>query len=135
MKVKMLRVMTAFIVFFLCSCQPKVSLRGNPVICDKYSSFVVGKTTIGDVLKSCGSPSLCHGNSVWIYIGCKSEEISFREVKLKDRITVRMEFDANGVLKSIQKANEKDMSNVHLDEDTTRLTTYKEASSTLKKAQ
>ncbi|MDR3179312.1 MAG: hypothetical protein LBT70_00215 [Holosporaceae bacterium] len=133
MKIKVIQVATAFIAFLLCSCQPKESLRGNPVICDKYGSFVVGKTTIQDVLKNCGSPSLCHGNSVLIYIGYKSEEVSFQDVKLKDRFTVRMEFDTEGILKSIQKADEKGMSNVGLDEDVTGLTTDAEALSTLKK--
>ncbi|MDR2794435.1 MAG: hypothetical protein LBB12_01515 [Holosporaceae bacterium] len=133
MRVKVMRIATIFIAFWLCSCQPKVSLRGNPAICNKYDSFVVGKTTLEDVLKNCGSPSLCHGSSILIYIGYKSEEVSFRDVELKDRITVRMEFDANGILKSIQKADEKGMSNVGLDEDVTGLTTDAEALSTLKK--
>ncbi|GHU16785.1 hypothetical protein FACS189472_02630 [Alphaproteobacteria bacterium] len=129
MSVRIAKIMIVPIMFVLCSCQPKVNQRGNVTIFDKYDTFVVGKTGKDDILKACGSPSLCLGDSTWIYVGYKSEEISFHDVELKDRMTVRMEFDENNLLKSIQKVKEDSLSSIHLDEDVTKLTTDSETAS------
>ncbi|GHU11438.1 hypothetical protein FACS189449_02900 [Alphaproteobacteria bacterium] len=135
MNVRIAKFMVVSVMLVLCSCEPKVNQRGNMAIFDKYSSFVVGKTKTEDVLKACGSPSLCVGSSTWIYVCYKSEEISFRDVETKDRMTVRMEFDDTGLLKSIEKVKENRLSNIQLDENVTRLTTDKETAYALKKYQ
>ncbi|GHT90607.1 hypothetical protein FACS1894122_01290 [Alphaproteobacteria bacterium] len=131
MNVRITKFMIVSIMFVLCSCEPKINQRGNITIFDNYNTFVEGKTKTEDVLKACGSPSLCLGNSIWIYVGYKSEEVSFKDVALKDRMTIRMEFDENGVLKSIQKVKGDRLSSIHLDEGVTKLTTDKETASML----
>jgi len=93
-------------LFILCACQPKISARGNITLAEKLNTFVVGKTKADDVIEACGSPSLRKDELTWIYIGARSEEVSFRDVKLKDKIVVRMTFDHNGVLKSLENISQ-----------------------------
>lgn len=111
-------------LFLLCACQPKVNLRGNVTLAEKLKTFVVGKTKADDVMEACGSPSLRKDELTWIYIGARSEEISFKGVKLKDKIAVRMTFDHNGTLVLIENItqNNTDGKMVFDDEKTDLIT-------------
>ena len=121
-----------FFSLFLVSCEPFVNSRGNVVAEKEIGSFIVGKTTMEDVLRSCGSPSLHKDNFTWIYIGGRSEEVSFSGVQLKDRSVIKLIFDKNKVLKDkvmIRPSNEK----YSFDEEFTELISNKEVEILLKK--
>lgn len=117
-------------IFVLCSCQPRVDLRGNITLHEKYDGFVEGKTTCSDVLSVCGSPSLQRGH-VWIYIGHKSEEISFHKPELKERIIVRLTFDQNGLLKSKEKMDTNHLPDMPMDDGVTTIVNDAEISATM----
>ena len=89
-----------FFSLFIVSCEPFVNSRGNVVIKKEIDSLIVGQTTMEDVLRSCGSPSLHKDSFTWIYIGGRSEEISFSGTHLKDRSVIKLIFDKNKVLKN-----------------------------------
>jgi outer membrane protein assembly factor BamE (lipoprotein component of BamABCDE complex) len=86
-----------------CGCEPRVNMRGNITLVDNLQNFVVGKTKKDDVLRQCGSPSLCESDSVWIYGTCRAEDVAFSDVQLKSECVVRMKFDSEGVLASLDR--------------------------------
>lgn len=119
--------LTGFLLI-LCACQPKINSRGNVTLAEKLDTFVVGKTKADDVIEACGSPSLRKDELTWIYIGARSEEISFRDVQLKDKLVVRMTFDHNGILKSLENIIQKNTDRkIVADEEQTDLITDKQA--------
>ncbi|MBO4405901.1 MAG: outer membrane protein assembly factor BamE [Alphaproteobacteria bacterium] len=118
---------------FLASCEPFVNSRGNVVAEKHLGSFVIGQTTMEDVLKSCGTPSLHRDNFTWIYLGGRSEETSFRGVEMKDRTAIKLTFDANKVLKNKEVIRPSN-SEFSFDEETTDLISNKEAGALLNSA-
>ena len=86
-------------LLFLASCEPFVNSRGNVVAIKHVDSFVIGKTTMEDVLKKCGTPSLHKNNFTWIYIGGHAKEVAFKNIEIKDRSVIKLIFDENKVLK------------------------------------
>lgn len=98
------RILLASLV--LCTaCEPRVNSRGNLVLAEKLGIFKVGCTTADDVYQACGSPNLQRGDKIWIYIGARSEEISFRKVEVKNKLVVRFIFDDRGILRKIEKVS------------------------------
>ncbi|MDR1982426.1 MAG: hypothetical protein LBQ08_01345 [Holosporaceae bacterium] len=114
---------------FLAACQPRVNSRGNVTLEENFDSFVVGKTTMNDVLERCGTPSLHTDNYSWIYIGLRVEEDVFNDVKQTYRFVVKMTFDQNKVLKSIEKIDTPGDSNASMDEEITNLVNESQAKS------
>ena len=121
-------------LYVLCACEPKVNLRGNLSLADNVDTFVVGKTTVADVVRACGSPSIQKDNFVWIYSGWRSEELAFRNVDVKDKMIVRMAFDKNGVLKSLDKIKSENDKNSKIitDDVETQAISEKEAEAIVK---
>ncbi len=119
-------------LLFLASCEPFVNSRGNVVAIKQVDSFVVGKTTMEDVLRTCGTPSLHKNNFTWIYIGGHSEEMSFKNVEIKERSVIKLIFDENKVLKDkiITHPTKEDY---HFDEEVTDLISNAEVEALLKK--
>lgn len=87
----------------LAGCQPRANPRGNIMIADELDSFVVGKTTMSDVIQKCGTPSLHADDFTWIYFSAIAKETAFSDVSLQNRLVIKMIFDSNCVLRSIQK--------------------------------
>lgn len=100
-------------------CQPVVDYHGNIVFDDAIAGFVVGKTTVNDVLNECGTPSIYKDPLTWIYIKYKSEEIAFRRVEAKDKVVVRMRFDQNGLLQSMNTIDTSKFKDVPEDKEIT----------------
>ena len=114
-------------MLLLSACQPFVNSRGNVVISDHIDSFVIGKTTMQDVIQKCGTPSLQLEKSVWIYAGARSEAMSFKGVSMKDCNVFKLSFDDKDVLKSIDRLK-ADGDGVKLDDSNyTRLISDSEA--------
>lgn len=93
-------------VLLLAGCQPRVDSRGNIMLADELANFVVGKTTMSDVIQKCGTPSLHVDDFTWIYFSATAKETSFSAVSLQNRLVVKMIFDNNRVLRSIQKVKQ-----------------------------
>jgi outer membrane protein assembly factor BamE (lipoprotein component of BamABCDE complex) len=112
---------------FLAACQPRVNSRGNVIVEENFNSFVVGKTTTDDVLEKCGTPSLHKDNYSWIYVGSKVEEDAFNEVKSTHEFIVKMTFDHNKILRSIDKIDSGKRADLSIDEEITSLITDRQA--------
>jgi len=119
-------------LLFLASCEPFVNSRGNVVAIKQVDSFIIGKTTMEDVLRSCGTPSLHKNNFTWIYIGGRSEEVSFKNTEIKDRYVLKLIFDKNKVLKD-KIVTHPTKENYSFDEEVTDLISNAEVEALLKK--
>jgi outer membrane protein assembly factor BamE (lipoprotein component of BamABCDE complex) len=119
---------------FITACHPRINSRGNGHVEENFNSFIVGKTTMDDVLEKCGPPSLHRDNHCWIYVGFKIEEDTFKNVKLIHESTVRMIFDSNNVLKSIEKIDPTSKTAVLMDEEITKLMSDAQAKKKVKEA-
>lgn len=116
----------------LISCQPFVDSRGNVVIQEQVDSFVIGQTTMDEVIERCGTPSLHKDNLTWIYIGARSEETSFRGIELKNQNVIVLTFDSNKILRNIGKLSPKDRDCILCDDEATNLITESEAANLVK---
>lgn len=114
-------------MMFLSACQPFVDSRGNVVVSEHVNSFVIGKTTMDEVVRKCGTPSLHKDNFTWIYIGAKSEETSFKGIELKNQTVIKLIFDSNRILRDIKKLSPKDKDSILGDDEATSLITEAEA--------
>ncbi|MDR1375448.1 MAG: hypothetical protein LBJ45_01375 [Holosporaceae bacterium] len=117
----------------LVGCQPVVNSRGNIVVEENMPRFIIGKTTMAEVLEKCGTPSLHKDDFTWIYIGSKSEEVAFGSVDLKNRFIVRMRFDPSKVLQSLEKINPQENDEISSDEEITNLISDKEVTAKVEK--
>lgn len=109
------------------ACQPVIDSRGNVIVEESFNSFKVGKTTMNDVLEKCGTPSLHRSNYSWIYVGLKVKEDRLKNIEPFYEFIVKMDFDQNKILESIEKVDPKSRKNVLMDEEVTRLISEKQA--------
>ena len=117
----------------LASCEPFINSRGNVVAEKQFESFVEGRTTMEDVIESCGTPSLHKDNFTWIYLGGRSEETSFKGVEVKNRTIIKLTFDTDKILKRKEIVRPSGSTYV-FDKEMTNLISNAEAGSLLKKS-
>lgn len=111
-----------FGLLLIAACEPIKNARGNMVIGEEVGSFVIGKTTMEDVLEKCGTPSLHRDDLSWIYFGANSEVTSFKGCELKDPKVIKLTFGEDKILKNIQKITPKDVELLTDDEYTILVT-------------
>lgn len=94
----------------LFACQPTVDQRGNAPEASKLSQIQVGKTDKTSVTALLGSPSSVaeFDPNVWYYVNAKTEDIAFLKTKTLDQNVVKITFDKNNVVQSVQKLGMKD---------------------------
>lgn len=94
----------------LFACQPTVDQRGNAPQADKLSQIQPGKTDKGTVTRLIGSPSSVaeFDPNVWYYVSAKTEDMAFLKTETLDQNVVKITFDKNGIVQSIQKRDLKD---------------------------
>lgn len=116
----------------LASCRPLTNSRGNVIAEQNIDSFVIGQTTMRDVVEYCGTPSLHKDNFTWIYMGGVSEETSFKGVTMANRTIIKLIFDNNQILKDkvIIKPNQPEYK---FNKEFTDLLSKKETDTLLKK--
>jgi outer membrane protein assembly factor BamE (lipoprotein component of BamABCDE complex) len=111
----------------LAACQPVIDSRGNVTVEESFNDFKVGKTTMSDVLKKCGTPSLHRDNHSWIYVGLKVEEDRLKRIKPFYKFIVKMTFDQSKILRSIEKINSTNLEEVLINEEITKLISEQQA--------
>ncbi len=126
--------MRNFILFgllLIAACEPIKNARGNMVIGEEVDSFVIGKTTMEDVLEKCGTPSLHRDDLNWVYFSANSEVTSFKGCELKDQKIIKLKFGMDKILRDIQKITPKDVE-LLTDDDYTILITEGEVNKLVK---
>jgi outer membrane protein assembly factor BamE (lipoprotein component of BamABCDE complex) len=116
------------------ACQPTIDSRGNVTVEESFKSFVIGKTTMDDVLTKCGTPSLHRDNYSWIYVGLKVEEDRMKNIKPFYTFIVKMTFNQNKILESIEKIDQNNLKEINMDEEIVRLISEKQAKLRVKTA-
>lgn len=92
------------------ACVSDVSQRGNLPEADKLAEIHPGTTTRDQVAKILGTPSstgVFDGNS-WYYISRKTKQIAFLDPDTLDQQVYVVNFDPNGVVKSVERKGLKD---------------------------
>lgn len=87
------------------ACSPTQAARGNMVEDYRMAEVTPGVSTRQNVLKSLGSPTTTSpfDDTVWYYIGQKTEKKAFFDPKVVDEKVVVVAFDADGIVKTIQE--------------------------------
>ncbi|HYI82489.1 MAG TPA: outer membrane protein assembly factor BamE [Acetobacteraceae bacterium] len=84
--------------------------RGNRVTADQLGEITPGVQTKADVRAVLGSPtqSGMFGDDQWYYISSSTRQRPARQLAVRDRQTVVVEFDRAGVVRSIRTLGEED---------------------------
>jgi outer membrane protein assembly factor BamE (lipoprotein component of BamABCDE complex) len=95
---------------FAAACSPVVATRGNIVDTDRVAQIKVGQSRMEDVSGLLGSPSQVgtFDDTVWYYIGQRTERTAFLEPEVVDRRVVVVHFDSKGVVSDVKAVDGMD---------------------------
>jgi|SRR5215471_9900383 len=88
----------------LASCAPSVEQRGNLPVADKIAEIHPGSTTRDEVTKILGTPSsasIFNNEKSWYYISRRTSQTAFFEPDVLDQQVYIVDFDDNGVVKTV----------------------------------
>ena len=102
-----------FALVLLAACTPVQATRGNIVEDYRMAEIVPGVSSRTNVLQSLGSPTTVapFDETVWYYIGQKTEKRGIFDPKVVDKKVVVVAFNQEGIVESIDKVD-SDMINV-----------------------
>ncbi len=86
------------------ACRPTVSSHGHQLDPALLAQIQPGTTSREEVARMLGSPSTTgtfDGES-WFYVSQRSETTSFYQADITEQDVVRVDFDANGVVKDVR---------------------------------
>lgn len=114
-------VLLAFAALALASCSPKVDSRGYISESKIVEQVKVGETTRDEVFSKFGSPSSqsSFGDDTWYYVSGRKEAYGFMKSDLVAQDVVRIEFDAGGVVKTVNSYDKEQGQDVALVKRTT----------------
>lgn len=95
----------AILVFlFLAACTPMERVHGNIVEAAQIEQIKKGVSTKSDVLRVFGSPATVapFDDSVWYYIGQKTEKRGIFDPKVTEGKIVTVSFDESGVVRDLR---------------------------------
>lgn len=91
-------------------CTPDIEQRGNLPEQDQLAQIHPGSTTREQVVKVLGTPSSTgvFDGDAWYYISRKTKQVSFFDPEVLDQQVYVINFDGNGVVKSVDHKALKD---------------------------
>jgi outer membrane protein assembly factor BamE (lipoprotein component of BamABCDE complex) len=87
------------------ACAPTVSTHGHQLDPDLLARIQPGTTSREEVTRILGSPSTTgtfDGES-WFYVSQRNEATSFYQADVTEQDVVRVDFDANGIVKDVRQ--------------------------------
>lgn len=95
-------ILSALIVS-LAACTPTQATRGNYVEADELAQIQVGTSNKDSVRNILGTPTTTAplDDNVWYYIGQKTERYGWQSEDVKERRTLTLKFNEEGVLESL----------------------------------
>lgn len=95
---------------FVTACAPVVATRGNIADPDRVAQIKKGQSRMEDVSGLLGSPSQIgtFDNTVWYYIGQRTESTAFFEPEVVERRIVSVQFDDKGVVTDVKTVDGTD---------------------------
>ena len=96
------------------ACSPLIANRGNLVDPDKLATITAGTSTRDEVITKLGSPShrSAFDENTWYYIGRRTRQYSFLDPKVTDQEILAIHFDAQGVVKSLDKTGKDNIAEI-----------------------
>lgn len=87
------------------ACSPMQASHGNMVENYRLAEVTPGISTRQNVLKSLGSPTTTapFDDTIWYYIGQKTEKKAFFDPKVVDEKVVVVAFDADGIVETVKE--------------------------------
>ena len=87
------------------ACSPIVAIHGNFVEPERLEQVHEGISRKADIADMLGTPTATgtFDPNIWYYIGQRTEKVAFYPPEVVDRQVLAMHFDANGVLKKLEK--------------------------------
>ena len=100
----------------LAACSPQVAKRGQVVDPQAASQLQAGRSTMAEVQKALGSPSMVgtFDKNVWYYLGQDVERVAFFAAEATDRKIVAVKFDDKGVVQQVAQLSLADGKQVEL---------------------
>ncbi|MFW0778093.1 MAG: outer membrane protein assembly factor BamE [Rickettsiales bacterium] len=100
-------------ILLLSACEPKIDNRGYVNADAWQEAITVGSTSREEILARFGSPSVqsSFGDETWYYISARKETTAFFKPDLAEQQVVRLVFDENGLVSSVEsydKENSQD---------------------------
>ena len=97
------RTLAVLILVALAACTPVTANRGNLVDADKLADVKAGSSTREEVASLLGSPThvATFDERVWYYVGRRTEQESFFDPEAVDRKVIKIVFDDNGVVQTV----------------------------------
>lgn len=97
-------------------CSPKTANRGNIPTPSQLEKLEIGKHTMEYVRGVLGTPSTVgtFDQSVWYYIGKRTERWAFFEESVLEQQVVAVYFDGNGTIEHIQTYDESDARRIEM---------------------
>jgi outer membrane protein assembly factor BamE (lipoprotein component of BamABCDE complex) len=98
------RVLAAAAALAVAACQPTVSSHGHQLDPALLAQIQPGTTSREEVARMLGSPSTTgtfDGES-WFYVSQRSEAVSFYQADITQQDVVRVDFDANGLVRDVR---------------------------------
>ena len=100
----------------IAACAPLRSHQGYIIDADLVNSVQPGVDNRASVAQVLGRPTLSgqFGAGDWFYIARDSRNLNFQKPKVKDQITLRISFDAAGVVKSVTRTGVDQVASVDM---------------------
>jgi outer membrane protein assembly factor BamE (lipoprotein component of BamABCDE complex) len=110
-----------FLLAGLGACSPHINKQGNEIEPQVLSQVKPGVQTKDQVQSLIGSPSsvAAFDPNIWYYISKRSEQWAFLDPMVLEEEVVQVQFDDQGVVKSVRKYGEDDAQNVAMVSRTT----------------
>ncbi len=88
----------------ICSCTPKIDIRGNLPDPERLSEVSPGNHTRQEVEEILGTPSTVamYDGETWFYISQRTETLAFFEPVIKERKVLIIKFDEKGLVKKME---------------------------------
>lgn len=104
------------------ACTPTVANRGNMVEDDSLAAVTVGESDQAAVQSALGPPTATgtFDPNVWYYSGMRTKKTAFFDPKVSYQRTLVVQFDANGILESIDEVDPKQAGNIDPTSKTTK---------------
>lgn len=100
----------ALAIVALAGCSPRTDTHGNLVDPEALGQIKSGEQTREQVQTLLGSPSsvAAFDQNIWYYIGKHTQQVAFLEPTVVDQQVIEIEFDSQGIVKSVHKLGEDD---------------------------
>ncbi|MFO1242770.1 MAG: outer membrane protein assembly factor BamE [Rickettsiales bacterium] len=111
----------ASVLLLVGACSPRVDNRGHVAAESRIGEIKPNQSNKNDVLNALGSPSTTSsfGDEEWYYISMRKETVAFLDSDIDKQDVIRITFDQDGMVKSVDHFGKKDSKQIAIDDERT----------------